>query len=264
MKRTKKDIYKSYGIEFDGNYIIAPIFGPIKPLLKVGNNKLGRQIKTFSMLAGTELYKLNIGACNYEVGGTCPMDCKGCYGKTGHYVQYSCKRSNAINTILVDVALDFVKRAIMAQIEADHIQYVRIHATGDFNKQEYIDMWKEITVAFPDVVFWTYTKNPIAENAFDSIPNCNVVKSVIPEIGLNFGKCGYILNTYNTLKANNENVYICRCGIDKNQHCTNCKGCSKHKYVLFIEHSTDYKANDDPLYDTLKAVIESQPDPMSF
>ena len=88
--------------------------------------------------------------------------------------------------------------------------------------------------------------------------NANIVKSVIPHIGVNYGTCEYILGAYETLKAAGLPVYICRCGIDKNQHCTNCKGCSVNKYVLFIEHSTEYKAEKDPLYPVLKAIIESQ------
>ena len=56
-----------------------------------------------------------------------------------------------------------------------------------------------------------------------------------------------------------KSVYICRCGVDKNQHCTNCKGCSKNDYVLFIEHSTDYKAENDPCFNELKEIIERQP-----
>ena len=63
---------------------------------------------------------------------------------------------------------------------------------------------------------------------------------------------------YKALTAQGKNVYICRCGIDKNQHCTNCKGCSKNEYVLFVEHSTDYKAEADADFAELKAIIEAQ------
>jgi hypothetical protein len=96
------------------------------------------------------------------------------------------------------------------------------------------------------------------ENLFDDTPNGNIVKSVINGIGFNFGHCDYIISTYKKLKSMNASVYICRCGIDKNQHCENCKHCVTSEFVLFIEHSTEYKAEKDPMYSELKALIELQ------
>ena len=115
-------------------------------------------------------------------------------------------------------------------------------------------MQKSVTRAF----FWSYTKNEIAEKAFDDLKNVNIVKSIVPGFGFNFGHCDYILMVYKALKAMGKDVYICRCGIDKNQHCVNCKGCSENTFVLFIEHSTSYKAESDPAYSELKSIIESQ------
>lgn len=96
------------------------------------------------------------------------------------------------------------------------------------------------------------------ETLFDNVPNANIVKSVINGIGYNYGHCGYIIDTYNRLRAMGANVYICRCGIDKNQHCENCKHCATAQFVLFIEHSTNYKAEQDPRFEELSALIESQ------
>lgn len=166
--------------------------------------------------------------------------------------------SNAIKTYLARNHMDFVKRAIIAQIIADNIKLCRIHASGDFFSIEYVEMWRDIVKACEACVFWTYTKNTEAENAFNDFDNINIVKSVIHGFGFNFGTCGYILKVYRALKEAGKSVYICRCGIDKNQHCTNCKGCSKSEYVLFIEHSTGYKAEEDPLFEEVKAIIENQ------
>ena len=154
--------------------------------------------------------------------------------------------------------LDFVTNAIIAQIKADRITLCRIHASGDFVNDLYIEAWKRIVKECPETVFWTYTKNIKAEAAFDKLDNINVVKSIIPGYGFNFGHCDYIIKVYNALKAAGKSVYICRCGIDKNQHCTNCKGCSKNEVVLFIEHSTNYKAVEDPYFEELKQIIEAQ------
>ena len=144
------------------------------------------------------------------------------------------------------------------KIKADDIKLCRIHASGDFFDAGYIQLWRDVVTATPDCVYWTYTKNADAENAFDDLDNINIVKSRIPGYGFNFGRCGYVLRVYNALTAAGQQVYICRCGVDKNQHCTNCKGCSKNAYVLFIEHSTAYNAETDPDFSTLAALIEAQ------
>ena len=116
----------------------------------------------------------------------------------------------------------------------------------------------EIVAECSGTVFWTYTKNVQFEKSFDDLNNINILKSIIPGIGFNYGHCDYIIKAYNALKAAGKNVYICRCGINKDQHCTNCRGCSKNEYVLFIEHSTNYVAENDPAYNELKDIIEKQ------
>lgn len=257
-RKTKKEIFAAWGIEYKAGKIYHPILGWIRVVLKKGNGKLGFTIYTFSTLAGTREYRSTvIPTC--AIHGTCGVNCKGCYAQLGRYVFPNVVDCNARHTFLAIADIDFLKRAILAQIEADRIETVRIHASGDFMSLEYIEMWREICLATPSVTYWTYTKYAPAEHAFDDIPNCNVIPSVIPGHGLNYGTCAHILETYEALIAAGESVYICRCGIDKNQHCENCTGCTKHKYVLFIEHSTAYKAEQDPLFDKLKAVIEAQP-----
>ena len=163
-----------------------------------------------------------------------------------------------IRTILARLALDFVKRAIIAQIKAENIQLCRIHASGDFFSMDYVNIWREIAIACGTCVFWSYTKNAQAENAFDDLSNVNIVKSLIPGIGMNYGTCDYVMNAFNALKASGKKVHICKCGIDKNQHCNNCKGCSENEYVLFIEHSTAYKAEQDTSYPKLAEMVNAQ------
>ena len=256
---NKSAIYEKYNVEFKAGKINAPEFGMINPLLVNGNAKLGKGVWTFSTLPTNEVFNVNIGGTDYAIQGTCPCHCKGCYATAGFYNMPSVLQANAVKTILARDYMQFVENAIKAQIEADNIKFLRIHASGDFFSAEYIAMWRRIAETCTDCIFWTYTKNSEAVNMFDGLSNANIVKSVIRGYGFNFGHCDYILRVYEALKAEGKSVYICRCGIDKNQHCTNCKGCSKNDYVLFVEHSTEYKAEEDPLYETLKAIIEAQP-----
>ena len=258
MKQTKKDVYAAYGIEYRKGKILAPVYGWINPILINGNAKLGKGVYTFSTLPTNEEIAYFEDGEKKTCKGTCPCKCNGCYACHGCYTFNSTKLSLARKTVLCRLFLDFVKRAIMAQIKADRITICRIHAAGDFFSIEYINAWKEICKENPACLFWSYTKNEIAEKAFDNIPNCNIVKSIIPGKGFNFGKAGYIMSLYYELKAAGKSVYICRCGIDKNQHCTNCRHCAESEFVLFLEHGTSYKPEDDPLFPAFVALVESQ------
>lgn len=261
MKTSKKAIYAEYGIKYANGKILAPVFGWINPLLLDGNAKLGKGVWTWSTLPSNKAFTVEINGHVFNVVGTCPCNCAGCYAQTGFYNMPSVKQSNAVKTVLARDHMDFVKRAIIAQIHADNILLCRIHASGDFFNAEYINAWRDIVNASPLCTFWTYTKNASAENAFADCKNINIVKSVIHGYGFNFGKCEYILRVYKALKAMNKDVYICRCGVDKNQHCINCKGCSKNEYVLFIEHSTGYVAENDPLFAEITKIIDAQAKP---
>jgi hypothetical protein len=75
---------------------------------------------------------------------------------------------------------------------------------------------------------------------------------------MNYGRCDYIINAYYTLKDAGKSVYICRCGIDKDQHCERCGVCATYDYVLFIEHSTGYNAEKDPLYSKVVEIANNQ------
>ena len=260
MKSSKSAIYAKYGVEFKAGKIISPV-GPVCELLKEGNDKTGKRVLTFSILPGTCNFEIDINGNMYTVKGTCICDCAGCYAKTGHYNHDNTIRSMAINTYLVNNHIDFVKSCIMAQLEYNERGEIRIHAAGDFNTKDpdkYAGMWREIAMKNNSYRFWTYTKVKRFEALFDDLKNANIVKSVIPGIGFNFGTCEYIINAYYTLKSLDQSVYICRCGIDKNQHCEKCGVCATYKYVLFLEHSTSYKAEKDPMYEKLCEIVNNQ------
>lgn len=257
---TKKETYKKYGIDFVNGKIVSPV-GNIPELLKEGNDKTGKLVYTFSVLPGTTVYIAEIAGIEIEIPGTCICDCIGCYAKTGRYRCDNVTQSMAVNTYLINYHLDFVRRCISAQLEYIQRGEIRIHAAGDFNTinaDEYAGMWHDIAAKFTSFRMWTYTKIKKYETLFDDLKNANIVKSVIPGVGVNYGTCEYIINAYYTLKSIGKSVYICRCGIDKNQHCQNCGVCATYEYVLFIEHSTAYKAESDPLFEKLINIIDNQ------
>lgn len=259
-KMTRREVYAKHGILFDKGKVISPI-GPVCEFLKEGNDKTGKAVFTFSVLPGTGSFTLDINGHVYTAKGTCCCNCVGCYAMTGHYNHETTIRSMLINTILINEHIQFVKNCIAAQLEYIGRGEVRIHAAGDFNTADpdsYAAMWLDIAKTFNSFRFWTYTKVKKHETLFDGLKNANIVKSVIPNVGVNFGHCDYIINAYYTLKAAGKSVYICRCGIDKNQHCERCGVCATYEYVLFIEHSTGYNAENDPLYSKLIEIVNNQ------
>lgn len=257
---TKKEIYAAHGIQYNpkNNKLYHPVLGYIRPVLVNGNKKIGKGAWHFSTLPGTAIYTVIINGASYDIKGTCPCDCIGCYAKSGNYRYQSVKNALGIRTWLARNDIEFLENAINAQIEADKIQLIRIHAAGDFASVEYLIMWTRIVRNHPAVTFWTYSKVESFEAAFDGFNNANIVKSIVPHYGINFGHCDYIIGLYKALKAAGKRVHICRCGIDKEQHCTNCTACSECEYVLFLEHSTEYKAEQDALYPEFVALVESQ------
>lgn len=245
---TKKAVYASHGIEYKDGKILSPI-GWIKPLLKEGNSKVGKACYTFSLPAGTK--------------GTCICDCEHCYAKSGFYAMPSVKESLKRNQAIIESYPEFARHAILAQIIADKITMVRIHASGDFhtaNEKEYTQLWFGIVQSNPSVKFWTYTKIGDYESLFDSLGNANIVPSVLPfKLGFNFGTCEQLLNAYKLMAKHGIKPHICECGTDESHHCENCAGCSVNKYVLFILHSTaDYNAKNDPLLPAIADIIAKQ------
>ena len=261
---TKKDIYKEYDINYfkagKTTWHIETPIGHMPPVLVKGNEKIGN-VWHFSMLAGTIDYDVTLAnGEQVTMCGTCNQDCDGGYCKTGRYVMQPIKNSLANKTELAREHMEFLKRAIMAQIKADHIKLLRIHVTGDFFSRSYLNMWKEIIAEYPAVTFWTYTKEQAAENEFDCFPNANIVKSNIENIGYNFGHADYLIAVYKLLKDLGKTVYICRCGFDDDQHCDKCAGCALCEHVLFLEHGTEYDAKADPAYKECEQLVMAQGD----
>lgn len=261
-KLTKKAMYAKYGIEFDGRYLISPL-GPVTELLQDGGNtKLGKSVYTWSTLAGTKTYHVNINGLELDVKGTCKCNCEGCYAQLGRFRTPSVVNALAIRTVLMREHTEWTHNAIKAQIEyelQDNEEGIelRISASGDIENMA-IPVWQDVKKSFAEMVTWSYTKNKDAENMFDGFDNANIVKSIIPGHGVNFGHCGYVIDTYKALKAAGKKVYICRCGIDKSQHCERCGVCATYEYVLFVEHSTSYRAEKDPRYNELVELINAQ------
>lgn len=248
---NRKAIYASYGIEYNGGKILAPTGDYIAPLLKKGNSKTGTAVYTYSQLAGAREWSTKYGT----ICGTCAGTCPHCYACSGFYCMPSVRDTLALHTIITRSFQSFKKAAIIAQIHADGIKLVRIHAAGDFDSIADVNAWRDIVAACPDVLFWTYTKREFdAVRELNELNNINIVPSIICG-RVNYGPCADLIE----LKAADPAAYICPCGFDESVHCSDCKACATKKHVIFLLHSApDYNAERDPLYNELKAVFENQ------
>ena len=256
-KAMIKDI-ENLGLKVFGDYV--EINNELFPLpLVQGNEKLGKKVWHSSTLPTNKAFTVNYDGKEVKENGTCPFTCSGCYGQCGNYRFNKIKFLLAMRTRLLKEYPWLYFQLVRIQLKHENIEKLRIHAVGDFIPGEALGFYN-VLIDFPSVKAWTYTKVTNDKNIslLDTLDNCNIVKSIIPGFGFNFGKIAYVANLYYYLKRQNKSVYICRCGIDKEQHCSNCDGCSNHEYVLFIEHSTGYNAVTDYGYKKMVELIESQ------
>ena len=172
---------------------------------------------------------------------TC-LNCKSC--KSTCYAikaqrQYSdtlLKRT--INTWLAKHDLPTLQKIIIDQLSHTKRTIVRIHSSGDFLSQAYIDMWTSIAAMFPHIRFYTYSKvlHIFDFSAFEALPNTNIVRSILPDGSINYGPEDYV-----KAKAKEFNATICpyRAGMKKENkpHCgRSCFKCVSNQLVLFVQH----------------------------
>lgn len=255
---NKKQFFLQYGIEYSKGKILAPWGKWVPQLLTYGSKT---HCFGWSTLAGTKDWTVNLNGEQIVLKGTCPLQCKGCYGCSGRYAMQSVIDGNGWRTYAIMHFPDWTRRAITAQINwgirGVPLPFVRVHITGDFFANWYIEVWKRIKADCPNTRMWAYTKNEDAENAFDDVAGFNIVKSLVPGFGLNYGHCDHVMNIYRALIASGIETHICRCAVDKEQHCNTCRACQDLKHVLFLEHGTDYKPECDPLWNEFVALVES-------
>ena len=121
---------------------------------------------------------------SFDGGNTCPgaNACRGvCYAKQGRYMMPNVRDARMHNLIAFQTRgkLGFIGDAI-----ADLTRYVkrynvvRIHDSGDFFSQDYLDAWKAIASAFPSVIFYAYTKSLHLDIESDKPSNLRITQSL--------------------------------------------------------------------------------------
>ena len=123
---------------------------------------------------------------------------------------------------------------IVEQLSNTKVTTVRLHSSGDFFSQSYIDMWDKIIGMFPNIKFYSYTKveKLLDFSNIEKHKNFNLILSFI-EGNLNYGSIEYCkeLNAkYGTFICPVTNgVKDIKCG-------KGCNYCISNKNVCFVEH----------------------------
>lgn len=114
---------------------------------------------------------------------TCPgaSACKAvCYAKQGRYVMANVRdaRLHNLTAFLTFGANGFAAYAINdLKRLSKRFNVVRVHDSGDFFSQEYLNTWFAIAAALPGVIFYAYTKSHHLD--FSAMPaNFRIVQSV--------------------------------------------------------------------------------------
>lgn len=146
-------------------------------------------------------------------------------------LQYSdCRVFRNTNFHMANFNLNELQSLIEAQLQSTKLKVVRIHSSGDFFSQQYIDMWIKVISKFKDINFYAYTKVEKMYK-FKKLANFNLITSLI-EGKLNYGSLEYC----NKLK-DKYNAFICPCGINKDIKCgIDCNYCVTNKKVCFLQH----------------------------
>ena len=178
----------------------------------------------------------SVGVFSLPPVKTC-VDCstcsKTCYAMQA-YKQYKNTKQAWDNNYKLSLTSKFVKEA-SEQIKHSRKVIYRLHNSGDFYSQEYINKWKEIIKANPDKKFYTYTKNKLALQLND-MDNCNVIYSFIN------GYRNYGSEEYCQLLHDKFGAYVCQIDKSKHEKCMReCKECLYNDKVVIVIHGNQAK-----------------------
>ena len=199
-----------------------------------GNSKLDSSIFIFDVTAGK----------------TCGKTCFKCYAIQSQKQYHQTELFRAINTDIAKNS-DLLYHLITKQLaNARKVKTVRIHSSGDFFNQDYINTWDSIIKQFPDINFYAYTKQNHDHdfNQIEKNPNFNLINSMVTlksgEQVFNYGDLNHIKN------LSNEGYFVCpattkdwtgKCGKD-------CNYCITNKKVCFHIHYPGQKNKNKPSF----------------
>jgi len=163
----------------------------------------------------------------------CSSCAKTCYAKKAQEQYPNVMIFRDTNFYIYANDKDLLKKLIVLQLSEAKEKTVRLHSSGDFFSQSYINFWSEIISMFPNINFYTYTKVEEIFNFSDIEKNNNF--NLIPSFidgKLNYGSLSYVKE----MKAK-YGSYICPATLKDGVKCgRDCNYCVSGKNVVFVEH----------------------------
>lgn len=144
------------------------------------------------------LFGISLGEGNKKVGdvftfslpsyttcpGASPWCLKHCYAYRYEKLRPACRSAYDRNLALAQNTEKFVET--MIGVLPRILPCMRIHVSGDFFNVEYVNAWLRISSAFPQTLFWTYTRSWIVPELrepleqLQSLPNFQLLASTDP------------------------------------------------------------------------------------
>lgn len=142
-------------------------------MLLVRNSKIKKsKYRTFNF--GIPAYQSGTGLRTCPNAGACA---KGCYALAGAY-RFSNVAQAFERRLAMTLSSDFVD-TMLKDIDEARAERIRIHDSGDFYSEEYLDKWLSIMRQRPNVQFYAYTKmvSMFKRRLKDIPPNFKVIFS---------------------------------------------------------------------------------------
>ena len=193
-------------------------------LCTVGVQKLGRYIPAFNLPRNKDI-------C---IGMTKECE-KYCYAKRYHF-----KGETVIakyNDNYRRTKLPGFKETMIQELKHYSFQSIdrlRLHSSGDFYSQEYLDNWKQIAYSVPDITIVAYTRSYQLDysNTPDNLKLFYSLDSSTVNFPDTLKRWAIVYHKKDHLKNTIPNTFICK------SHCHSCKACfvESKKDVIFFRH----------------------------
>lgn len=220
-----------------------------------GKYKVGRlTLRSHNRLVPGNLKLRGIVIWSIPAMTTCPVcaECKGaCYALKAQVLREQAYRFRYENLYLWAAYPDLLEKMFLKQLhskqEIAKYETFRLHESGDFFMQEYIDWWAALAKRWTAMRFYTYSK---AESVLNLNPledaGVNIVRSYIPTMHghvLNFTeKKGDVAAAKDLLKRSLAESIVCPATIKKGIKCGekrwggHCTWCLTHRFTVFVKH----------------------------
>jgi len=219
----------------------------------------GIPLKTYNRITYGNLQLKGILVWDLPAVTTCPScaDCKAaCYAVKAQILRPLTMAFRWTNLLLYLLDPPSLKSMILTQILKRNRGYtsLRIHSSGDFFEQEYVDWWVDIVSDLnrlrPGMTIYAYSK---AQGQVDLSglvgQGVNILSSILPDGTLNFTRSKLPKGKAEALemaRAANEagaGAIICPATLRKGFKCgekrwggSGCVHCLHHRYAVFVRH----------------------------